>query len=123
MKKLKNILLNETDRLNNPDQTVDVNKFTEMCRNYSQFGSVFEGLTKIESVSEQISWLVESAESVILKETDSWFDKITVTRHMKQLKEAEKVLSKTTSELRQLQQRYESAYSDIGNILNTYYDI
>jgi hypothetical protein len=58
-----------------------------------------------------------------LQETENWFDGVTVQRHMKQLKEAYKILQKTAGELRQSQQRFESAYDDIGTVLGKYYEV
>jgi formylmethanofuran dehydrogenase subunit E-like metal-binding protein len=71
----------------------------------------------------EIKRIVESAEEITLQESDGWFDKITVNRHMKQLKEAYKVLEKTCNELVTSQQRFESAYNDIGRVLENYYDV
>ena len=42
---------------------------------------------------------------------------------MKQLKEAYKVFEKTSTEMDGLQQRLESAYEDMGTVLNKYYKV
>ena len=42
---------------------------------------------------------------------------------MKQLKEAFKVFEKTATEMNTMQQRLESAYDDMGVVLNRYYQV
>jgi hypothetical protein len=42
---------------------------------------------------------------------------------MKQMNEAMKVFEKTAGEMNGLQQRLESAYEDMGTVLNRYYKI
>ena len=71
-------------------------------------------------LSEQFG---EVAEALTLQESEHWFDNVTTGRHMKQLKEAYKVFSKTANEVQTLQQRLESAYEDMGTTLNKYYKI
>ena len=72
---------------------------------------------------EQLSEIVKVAESLTLQESEHWFDNVTTSRHMKQLKEAYKVFEKTAGEVHTLQQRLESAYEDMGGTLNKYYKI
>jgi division protein CdvB (Snf7/Vps24/ESCRT-III family) len=58
-----------------------------------------------------------------MQESEHWFDNVTVSRHMKQLKEAYKVFEKTATEMNTMQQRLESAYDDMGVVLNRYYQV
>jgi division protein CdvB (Snf7/Vps24/ESCRT-III family) len=58
-----------------------------------------------------------------MQESEHWFDNVTVSRHMKQLKEAFKVFEKTATEMNTMQQRLESAYDDMGVVLNRYYQV
>ena len=51
------------------------------------------------------------------------FDKITVSRNMKELKGYSDQFSKFAKEAHTLQQRIESLYEDMGTILNRYYQI
>lgn len=98
-------------------------EFLESVKNYSTYKeSVFRS-DDLKNVVQEIKKIVESAESITLQESDGWFDEITVSRHMKQLKESYKVLEKTCNELITSQQRFESAYNDIGRVLENYYDV
>ena len=58
-----------------------------------------------------------------LSETEHWFDNVTTSRHMKQMNEAYKIFEKTATEMGSMQQRLESAYEDMGTVLNRYYKI
>lgn len=97
--------------------------FFEACKKYGDYKESFVKSEEIRRKVEEIGWLVETAENMTLQETENWFDNVTVQRHMKQLKESYKVLQKTAGELRQSQQRFESAYDDIGTVLGKYYEI
>jgi hypothetical protein len=97
--------------------------FLEACRQYGNYKESFVKSEEIRQKVEEIGWLVDTAENMTLQETENWFDGVTVQRHMKQLKEAYKILQKTAGELRQSQQRFESAYDDIGTVLGKYYEV
>ena len=58
-----------------------------------------------------------------VQETESWFDKVTVTRNMKELTNHSKSFSKIAEEASSVQQRLAGLYEDMGSILNRYYDI
>jgi len=72
---------------------------------------------------ENIKNIVETAEKLTLKETGDWFDKVTVNRHMKSMNESFKIFSSTIKEVSTLQQRLESSYDEIGEVLGKYYEI
>ena len=77
----------------------------------------------LQEVSTTLQSVVEQAEKLTLSESEHWFDNVTVSRHMKQMNEAYKVFEKTSKEMTGLQQRLESAYEDMGTVLNRYYKI
>jgi len=99
------------------------NKFIESVRRFNEFGKIIKRGSEMQQVMSEIKNIVGVTEQMTLKETDKWFDNVTVSRHMKQLKESYKVFEKTASEMSQLQQRLENSYNDIGTILERYYDI
>lgn len=101
----------------------DKAQFLEACKNYSQHRGTIPDRKAIQAKMNEIAWIVEMAEAVTLNETEEWFDNVTVSRHMKQLKESYKILEKTGKELITTQQRFESAYEDIGQILQKYYNV
>ena len=58
-----------------------------------------------------------------VQETEDWFDKVTVTRNMKELTNHSKSFAKIAEEASSVQQRLAGLYEDMGVILNRYYDI
>ena len=58
-----------------------------------------------------------------LQETEDWFDKVTVSRNMKELTNHSKQFSKIAEEASSVQQRLSALYEDMGMILNRYYDM
>lgn len=125
-KLIKLIVENEMNNMSNDMDTANImnrDEFLEAVKNYGRYKeSVFRS-NDLKNVVQEIRKIVESAESITLQESDGWFDEITVSRHMKQLKESYKVLEKTCNELVTSQQRFESAYNDIGRVLENYYDV
>lgn len=125
-KLIKLIVENEMNNMSNDMNTANImnrDEFLEAVKNYGRYKeSVFRS-NDLKNVVQEIRKIVESAESITLQESDGWFDEITVSRHMKQLKESYKVLEKTCNELVTSQQRFESAYNDIGRVLENYYDV
>lgn len=99
------------------------NEFVQACREYGNYRNTFASSNEIKRTISEIGKLVEMAETVTLSETQDWFDNVTVNRHMKQLGEAYKVMEKTGQELVTAQQRFESAYEDIGQVLGKYYEV
>jgi len=74
-------------------------------------------------VYESIRGLVESAGKNMVKETEGSFDGITVSRHVKRMNESFRIFEKTLREVGTLQQRLESTYDEIGEVLGKYYEI
>jgi pyridoxal biosynthesis lyase PdxS len=97
--------------------------FMEAVKNYEAYGEVIRGSEMLGETIKEISELVELAGGFTLKETDGWFDNVTATRHVKQMKEAVKVLQKEAQEIMSRQQRLEAAYEDVGSLLGRYYDV
>ena len=117
-KLLKNIL-NESEQM---DKTQRDN-FLKTVANFKTIGESVYGSTDLQEVVSKISEIVEQAEVLTMQESEHWFDNVTVSRHMKQLKEAYKVFEKTATEMNTMQQRLESAYDDMGVVLNRYYQV
>jgi len=113
--------LGEEDR---PKMRKDERKsFLESVANYHRLGEMVYRNSTLTEVSETLNSIVEQAEVLTMQESEHWFDNVTVSRHMKQLKEAYKVFEKTATEMNGLQQRLESAYDDMGTVLNRYYKV
>ena len=97
--------------------------FMEAVKQYKKYGEAVYRNAGLGEVYEAIKSMVEMAGKVTLSETDDWFDNVTVSRHMKRMGESFKVFEKTLKEVSTLQQRLESSYDEIGEVLNKYYEI
>ena len=101
----------------------DRNSFLEAVSNFHKLGEMVYSNGGLQEVTKTLQSVVEQAEKVTLSETEHWFDTVTTSRQMKQMNEAFKVFEKTSTEIGGLQQRLESAYDDMGTVLNRYYKI
>lgn len=97
--------------------------FFEAVKQYRKYGESVYRNAGLEEVYETIKNMVEVANKVTLSETGDWFDNVTVGRHMKRMGESFKVFEKTLKEVGTLQQRLESSYDEIGEVLSKYYEI
>ena len=101
----------------------DRTSFLEAVSNFHKLGEMVYSNGGLQEVTKTLQSVVEQAEKLTLSESEHWFDNVTVSRHMKQMNEAYKVFEKTSTEMNGLQQRLESAYDDMGTVLNRYYKI
>lgn len=106
-----------------PQVTIDKKQFSDAVKKFKGFSNSIYRSNDLKNIVDEMRELIEQAESVTIKETDGWFDNITVNRHMKRLKESYKLFEKTAGEIGQLQQRLESCYEDIGGNLSKYWDM
>lgn len=123
--KLTSILKTINENTDEPVQISEEQKhaFLESIKSFNVFGeTIYRSQNIIEAIKE-IKNIIETAQHLTLQETGDWFDKVTVNRHMKQLKESYKTFEKTANEMYTLQQRLEACYEDMGNTLSKYYDI
>jgi hypothetical protein len=97
--------------------------FVEAVAAYRQLGEMIAHKGNLSEIHDSIKGIVENANSITLKETGDWFDRVTVQRHMKSMNESFKVFSNTIKEVSTLQQRLESSYDEIGEVLGKYYEI
>ena len=97
--------------------------FLEAVKAYKSFGETVYRNEGLSDVYESIRGLVESAGKNMVKETEGSFDGITVGRHVKRMNESFKIFEKTLREVGTLQQRLESTYDEIGEVLGKYYEI
>lgn len=125
--KLKKILKEDIskfteDPMNNITRD-DKKAFLEAVKNYNKYSKSIYREYNLKEVSKNISSLAKIAEHLTLKETNDWFDALTVKRDMKTLNEAVKLFEKTSLDMYNLQHRLESLYEEIGSKLSKYYDI
>ena len=104
-------------------EQVNVKGLTTEISSYNKIGEAIFGKSNITEIAEKLSWIANQAKSHTLQETDSWFDKITVNRNMKELTGLSGQFGKIANEAKSLQERMGALYEDMGNILGRYYEI
>ena len=102
-----------------------INKYevVEGVRSYGIVGKQLYNNSNIMEIAKQLSHIAEQAHTHILGETDDWFDQVSVSKNMKQLKGSVAEFKKAALESHQLNQRLTGLYEDIGHVLNRYYEI
>jgi len=90
---------------------------------YNKFGKAIYNENDLIEIAKELSELAESAETLTISETENQFDKITVTRNMKELKNLSGQFGKAAGEAQSFKQRLTGLYEDMGVILNRYFDI
>ena len=103
--------------------SVNVNELVESIRNFNTIGESIYGKGSLEEVAKSLSSIAEGAAQHTLSEAGDMFDKITVSRNMKELTNLSKQFGKVASEANSLQERMSVLYEDMGNILGRYYEI
>tara|TARA_B110000503_G_scaffold130040_1_gene202967 strand:+ start:278 stop:925 length:648 start_codon:yes stop_codon:yes gene_type:complete len=104
-------------------QKVSPDQVKEALQNYNRLGEALYQQQSLKETAKSLSQIAEMAASHTLQETEDWFDKVTVTRNMKELTNHSKSFSKIAEEASSVQQRLAGLYEDMGSILNRYYDI
>ena len=116
--KLKKIIENVFE-----ENEINEEEFLSDVANYNQFGKSIYRNDSIYEVAKKLSEIARQANIHTVRETEDSFDKITVSRNMKELKSYSDQFHKVAKEAHGLQQRMESLYEDMGRVLNRYYDI
>ena len=91
-----------------------------------EFGNLGKSIYKsgdLKETSKTLSDIANAAKVHTLRETEDWFDKVTVNRNMKELTNLSKNFDKLSEEASSVQQRLEALYEDMGNVLSRYYDL
>ena len=103
--------------------TVDIKELVSSINNYNSLGENIYGKGSLKEIAETLSSIAEGAAQHTLSETEDMFDKVTVSRNMKELKGLSGQFSKVATEAHSLQERMSGLYEDMGNILGRYYSI
>ena len=106
-----------------PTQKITSKQVSEALRNYNKLGETLYQQQTLKETAKSLSKIAEMAASHTLQETEDWFDKVTVSRNMKELTNHSKSFAKIAEEASSVQQRLAGLYEDMGMILNRYYDI
>tara|TARA_R110000744_G_scaffold326426_1_gene432206 strand:+ start:311 stop:913 length:603 start_codon:yes stop_codon:yes gene_type:complete len=104
------------------ERQIDTNSFLGMVNRFGRIGEDIKvndlrgNATALQNIAETAKLHTESLQ-------EDWFDKITVTRNMKELNNHAKSFNKIADEAANLQERMSGLYEDMGNIMGRYYDI
>jgi len=104
-------------------QRVSSKQVSEALKNYNTLGETLYQQQTLKETAKSLSKIAEMAATHTVQETEDWFDKVTVSRNMKELTNHSKSFSKIAEEASSVQQRLAGLYEDMGSILNRYYDI
>ena len=104
-------------------QKVSSEQVKEALQNYNKLGEALYQQQSLKETAKSLSNIAEMAATHTVQETEDWFDKVTVSRNMKELTNHSKQFSKIAEEASSVQQRLAGLYEDMGNILNRYYEI
>lgn len=102
---------------------INVKELISKINNYNSLGENIYGSGNLKEVAEALSSIAEGASQHTLSETGDMFDKVTVSRNMKELNGLSKQFNKVALEANSLQERMTGLYEDMGNILGRYYSI
>ena len=118
MKLTKLIKENEEPRTLSPQ----VKKhFLEIISTYNKYQEMMDRKSDITEVAEVLGGITEAAKTLLLGESDDWFDKVTIKRNLNELDKLGKEFDKCATEANSLDQRLHGLYEDMGHILNRYY--
>ena len=104
-------------------QKVSSKQVGEALKSYNKLGETLYQHQSLKETAKSLSQIAEMAATHTVQETEDWFDKVTVSRNMKELTNHSKSFAKIAQEASSVQQRLSGLYEDMGNILNRYYDI
>ena len=104
-------------------QKVSSEQVSKALKSYNKLGETLYQQQSLKNTAKSLSEIAEMAATHTVQETEDWFDKVTVTRNMKELTNHSKQFSKIAEEASSVQQRLSALYEDMGVILNRYYDI
>ena len=97
--------------------------FLQEVGRYNEYGKSIYHEGNLIEVAKKFNKLVEIAERITLGESGDWFDNVTVSRNMKELKGLVKEFNKVAVDEQSMRDRLTTLYEDIGHILNRYYEI
>lgn len=105
------------------DKEINTKEFLESVSNFSGLGKNIYREHNLRNIANQLAKLAETARIHTLRETDDWFDKVSVNRNMKELTNLANSFTKVANESDTLQERLTALYEDMGHILGRYYEI
>lgn len=121
---IKESWLNDKARSDRPTLTTeDKADILSRIAEYNKYSKAIYNENDLIQIANELSEMAEKAEMLTISETEDQFDKITVTRNMKELKNLSGQFAKAATEAQSFKQRLTGLYEDMGVILNRYFDI
>ena len=102
---------------------IDSKQILSKIQEFGQLGKSIYKTGDLKETAKTLSDIANAAKVHTLRETEDWFDKVTVNRNMKELTNLSKNFDKLSEEASSVQQRLEALYEDMGNVLSRYYDL
>lgn len=121
---IKESWLNDKVRSDKPNLTKEQKaEILGKIAEYNRYAKAIYNENDLIQIANELSEMAENAELLTISETEDQFDKITVTRNMKELKNLSSQFAKSATEAQAFKQRLTGLYEDMGVILNRYFDI
>ena len=95
--------------------------FLEIISTYNKYQEMMDRKSDLTEVAETLGGITEAAKTLLLGESDDWFDKVTIKRNLNELDKLGKEFDKCATEANSLDQRLNGLYEDMGHILSRYY--
>ena len=102
---------------------IDSKQILSKIQEFGQLGKSIYKTGDLKETAKTLSDIANAAKVHTLRETEDWFDKVTVNRNMKELTNLSKHFGKLSEEASSVQQRLEALYEDMGIVLSRYYDL
>ena len=102
---------------------IDSKQILSKIQEFGQLGKSIYKTGDLKETAKTLSDIANAAKVHTLRETEDWFDKVTVNRNMKELTNLSKHFGKLSEEASSVQQRLEALYEDMGGVLGRYYEL
>ena len=107
----------------NEEPKIDSKQILSKIQEFGKLGDSIYKSGDLKETAKTLSDIANSAKVHTLRETEDWFDKVTVNRNMKELTNLSKHFNKLSEEASSVQQRLEALYEDMGGVLGRYYEL
>jgi hypothetical protein len=97
-------------------------QFAEAVKTFSQMGESVYSNGKLKEIVERISSIVETA-SQLVTEKEDLVDKVSASRHMKEVSGALKAFQSSANEVMIHERRMEAAFEDIAQGIQKYFEV
>ena len=97
-------------------------QFAKAVKTFSQMGESVYSNGKLKEIVERISSIVETATQLVTEKEDL-VDKVSASRHMKEVSGALKAFQSSANEVMIQERRMEAAFEDIAQGIQKYFEV